>query len=170
MAHDVDRRAFLKTFSTVAAGMALSTTGFSQPAIGSRTKPLRGPFQIGQTPFTEDDKLDLDCLAAEVKFRNRASVPGFIWPQIASGWSTMSTSERLAGAESILAAGKGVKTALVIAVQTRNNDPPGAIAFAKHAARNGADAICSLPPEGDDATLPSCYKAIGNATDLPLFV
>ena len=82
----------------------------------------------------------------------------------------MSTSERLAGAEAILAAGKGGKTALVIGVQTQNNDLPGAIAFAKHAAKNGADAICSLPPTGDDATLLSYYKAIGNATDLPLFV
>jgi 4-hydroxy-tetrahydrodipicolinate synthase len=170
MPHEVDRRTVLKTFSTVAAGMALSTTGFSQSAIGSKTKILRGLFPIGQTPFTEDDKLDLDCLAAEVKFCNRASVPGFIWPQIASGWSTMSTAERLAGAEAILAAGKGGKTALVIGVQTQNNDLPGAIAFARHAARNGADAICSLPPEGDDATLLSYYKAIGNATDLPLFV
>jgi dihydrodipicolinate synthase/N-acetylneuraminate lyase len=82
----------------------------------------------------------------------------------------MSASERFAGAEAILAAGKGGKTALVIGVQTQNNDLPGAIAFAQHAAKNGADAICSLPPEGNDAALLSYYKAIGNATNLPLFV
>jgi 4-hydroxy-tetrahydrodipicolinate synthase len=170
MARGVDRRTVLKAFGSVAAGMALSSAGFAAGFKSDETKPLRGLFPIGQTPFTEDDKLDLDCLAAEVKFCNRGSVPGFIWPQIASGWSTMSTSERLAGAEAILAAGKGGKTALVIGVQTQNNDLPGAIAFAKHAAKNGADAICSLPPTGDDATLLSYYKAIGNATDLPLFV
>jgi 4-hydroxy-tetrahydrodipicolinate synthase len=170
MARDVDRRTVLKAFGSVAAGMALSSAGFAAGFKGNEAKPLRGLFPIGQTPFTEDDKLDFDSLAAEVKFCNRASVPGFIWPQIASGWSTMSTSERLAGAEAILAAGKGGKTALVIGVQTQNNDLPGAIAFAKHAAKNGADAICSLPPTGDDATMLSYYKAIGNATDLPLFV
>jgi len=82
----------------------------------------------------------------------------------------MSASERFAGAEAILAAGKGGKTALIIGVQTQNNDLPGAIAFAQHAAKNGADAICSLPPKGDDAAMLSYYKAIGNATDLPLFV
>jgi dihydrodipicolinate synthase/N-acetylneuraminate lyase len=170
MTREVDRRTVLKAIGSVAAGMALSSAGFAEPSSLPGIKPLRGLFPIGQTPFTQDDKLDFDCLAAEVKFCNRASVPGFIWPQIASGWSTMSTSERLAGAEAILAAGKGGKTALVIGVQTQNNDLPGAIAFARHAAKNGADAICSLPPAGDDATLLSYYKAIGNATDLPLFV
>jgi dihydrodipicolinate synthase/N-acetylneuraminate lyase len=114
--------------------------------------------------------LDLDCLAAEVKFCNSASVPGFIWPQIASGWSTMTANERYSGTEAILSAGRGGKTALVIGVQTQNNDLPGAIAFAKHAAQHGADAICSLPPEGNDTALLSYYKAIGGATDLPLFV
>jgi 4-hydroxy-tetrahydrodipicolinate synthase len=170
MAYEVNRRTVLKALGSVAAGAALSRAGFAAPSAGLGTKPLRGLFPIGQTPFTQDDRLDLDCLAAEVKFCNRASVPGFIWPQIASGWSTMSASERFAGAEAILAAGKGGRTALVIGVQTQNNDLPGAIAFAQHAARNGADAICSLPPKGDDAAMLSYYKAIGNATDLPLFV
>jgi 4-hydroxy-tetrahydrodipicolinate synthase len=170
MAYEVNRRAVLKSLGSVAAGMALSRAGFAAPSARVGNKPFRGLFPIGQTPFTQDDKLDFDCLAAEVKFCNRASVPGFIWPQIASGWSTMSASERFAGAEAILAAGKGGKTALVIGVQTQNNDLPGAIAFAQHAAKNGADAICSLPPKGDDAAMLSYYKAIGNATDIPLFV
>src|ERR1035438_4637034 len=167
---DVDRRTVLKAFSVIVTQMALSRAGFAAQSPTPGTKVFRGLFPIGSTPFTQDDKLDLDCLAAEVKFCNRASVPGFIWPQIASGWSTMSASERFAGTEAILAAGKDGKTALVIGVQTQNNDLPGSIAFAQHAAKNGADAICSLPPEGTEAALLSYYKAIGNATDLPLFV
>jgi 4-hydroxy-2-oxoglutarate aldolase len=170
MANEVDRRAVLKAFSSVATGIALSHAGFAAPSSNPTAKPFRGLFPIGQTPFTQDDKLDFDCLAAEVKFCNRASVPGFIWPQIASGWSTLSASERFAGAEAIMAAGKGGRTALVIGVQTEKNDLTGAIAFAKHAAQHGADAICSLPPEGDDSALLSYYKGIGNATNLPLFV
>ena len=170
MTHELNRRVLLKTLGAVAAEAALSRSSFAEPGTDSASKPLLGLFPIGQTPFTLDDKLDFDCLAAEVKFCNRASVPGFIWPQIASGWSTLSTNERYAGTEAILAAGKGGKTALVIGVQTQNNDLPGAIAFAKYAAQHGADAICSLPPTGDDAAMLSYYKAIGNATDLPLFV
>ena len=168
--YGVDRRTMLKTLGSVAAGLTFSRVGFAGVPSNSTTKSLRGLFPIGQSPFTEDDKLDLGCLAAEVNFCNRAGVPGFIWPQIASGWSTLSTSERFAGTEAILAAGKGGKTALVIGAQTKGNDLPGAIAYAKHAAQNGADAICSLPPRGDSAAVLNYYQAIGNATDLPLFV
>jgi len=169
----MDRRTILKTLGSVAAGAAFSTFStysFSATPASAAAKPLRGLFPIGQTPFTEDDKIDFACLAAEVEFCNRGGVPGFIWPQIASGWSTMSSSERFAGTEAILAAGKGGKTALVIGVQTQGNDLPGAIAYAKHAAQHGADAICSLPPEGDSAAALEYYKAIGSATSLPLFV
>lgn len=169
--NEVDRRALLKTMMSLAGGIALPRMGFaSATATMTAGKPLRGLFPIGSTPFTPDDKLDQECLANEVKFCNRGGVPGFIWPQIASGWSSMSSSERFAGAEAILASGKGGKTALVIGVQTEGNDLPGAIAYARHAAKNGADAICSLPPKGDDAALLEYYKAIGSATDLPLFV
>ena len=102
----MNRRAVLKAVGTVAAGVALSRTGFAAQEAVPGSKRFRGLFPIGQTPFTQDDKLDLDCLTAEVKFCNRASVPGFIWPQIASGWSTMTASERYSGAEAILAAEK----------------------------------------------------------------
>jgi dihydrodipicolinate synthase/N-acetylneuraminate lyase len=75
------------------------------------------------------------------------------------------------GAEAILAAGKGGQTALVIGVQDKNGNMDQSIAYAKHAARNGADAIISLPPEkADDKAMIEYYKTIGQATDLPLFV
>ncbi len=165
----VDRRTLLKTLGAVAAGAAFSKFSMAAPPARG-AKILRGLFPIAASPFTQDDKLDLECLNAQVSFCNRGRVPGLIWPQIASGWTTLSTSERFAGAESMLAAAKGGKTAIVIGVQTQNNDLPGAIAFAKHAAKNGADAICSLPPQGDEAAMLEYYKTIGAATDLPLFV
>lgn len=168
-APEMDRRTLLKTLGSVAAGAAVSK--FSAAAVPQAPgKPFRGLFPIAATPFTPDNKLDLDCLNNEVKFCNRGGVPGLIWPQIASGWSTLSTDERFAGAESMIAAGKGGKTAIVIGVQTQGKDLPGAVAYAKHAAAHGADAICSLPPEGDNAAIMEFYKAIGAATDLPLFV
>jgi len=168
--HDLDRRSMLKALSYVAVGATLSRAGLALAATNPTGKTLRGLFPIASSPFTQDDTLDLDCLNNQVSFCNRGGVPGLIWPQIASGWSTLSTSERLAGAESMIAAGKGGKTAIVIGVQTQGNDLPGAIAYAKHAAKSGADAICSLPPEGGDSAMMEYYKAIGNATDLPLFV
>jgi dihydrodipicolinate synthase/N-acetylneuraminate lyase len=166
----MDRRTALKTLSCAAMSAALPSSLRAGTAAPAPAKPLNGLFPIGQTPFTQDDKLDLDQLTSQVRFCNRGGVPGFIWPQIASGWSTLSTDERYAGTEAILADGKHGKTALVIGVQTKGNDLPGAIAFAKHAASKGADAICSLPPDGSDADILAYYKAIGAATDLPLFV
>jgi 4-hydroxy-tetrahydrodipicolinate synthase len=169
-ASEIDRRALLKTLGSVAVGAAFSRFSAAASPKDSTAKRFSGLFPIASTPFTQDNKLDFDCLNNEVKFCNRGGVPGLIWPQIASGWSTLSSSERFAGAESMLAAGKGGKTAIVIGVQTQGKDLPGALAYAKHAAKNGADAICSLPPDGDNVAVLEYYKAIGSATDLPLFV
>jgi 4-hydroxy-tetrahydrodipicolinate synthase len=160
------RRDFLRTLGGGALGLALANTGRS-----AGTKPLRGVFPIGQTPVTETDTLDLDCLQNEVKFCNRYKVHGFIWPQIASGWATLSEKERMDGAEAILAAGKGGRAALVVGVQDNQGRVDKAVAYAKHAARNGADAIISLPPAtADDKAMIEYYKTVGQATDLPLIV
>src|SRR5215472_668794 len=162
-----DRREFLSRLGLGAVSLAFANMGKA----AEQGKPLRGLFPIGQTPCTPDNKLDLESLADEVKFCNRGGVHGFAWPQIASGWAELTKPERMEGAEAILAAGKGGKTALVIGVQTHDNDVNGSIEYAKHAAKNGADAIISLPPEkaGADAMV-EYYKTIGKATDLPLFV
>jgi len=160
------RREFLQTLGGCALGLALAGRGDA-----AATKPLRGVFPIGQTPVTQADKLDLDCLQNEVKFCNRFKVHGFAWPQIASGWTTISEKERMDGAEDILAAGKGGRTALVIGVQDKDGNLDKAIGYARHAAKNGADAIISLPPEkADDKAMMEYYKTIGGATDLPMIV
>ena len=160
------RREFMQTLAGGALGAAFAGRVWS-----AGTKPMRGVFPIGQTPVTESDKLDLECLQNEVKFCNRYKVHGFAWPQIASGWTTLSEKERMDGVEAILAAGKGGKTALVIGVQDKEGKIDQSIAYAKHAAKNGADAIISLPPEkADDRAMIEYYKTIGQATDLPLIV
>jgi hypothetical protein len=89
-----DRRAFLKTAGALALGLGAAALLPSEEAeaagkLNPGSKPWRGLFPIGQTPFTPDNKLDLDCLAAEVKFCNRGGIPGFIWPQGSSGWTTL---------------------------------------------------------------------------------
>lgn len=165
-----DRRDFL---GRIGAGALLLNLADSAVAAPDGVKPMRGLFPIGQTPCTPDNKVDFEALAAEVKFVNRGGVHGFVWPQIASGWASLSQRERMDGAEAILAAGKGGRTALVIGVQSSEGDAGGPVEYAKHAAKHGADAIVSLPPGGkvsDDNTMLEYYKTIGRATDLPLFV
>ena len=160
------RREFVQALGGGALTLALAGRGWSAAA-----KPLRGVFPIGQTPVTGADKLDLECLQNEVKFCNRYKVHGFAWPQIASGWTTLSEKERMDGAEAILAAGKGGRTSLAIGVQDKDGNLDKAMGYAKHAAKNGADAIISLPPEkADDKAMIEYYRTIGQATDLPLIV
>src|ERR1017187_8902535 len=152
------RREFLQMMGLGATALALSNTGWGA---ATAAKPLCGLFPIGFTPFTPDDKIDLDGLAAQVKFCNRGSVHGLMWPQNASGWNTMSEKERLDGAEAILSSGKGGKTALVIGaggilsagkggraggvIGVKGADIDTVTRSAQHAEKLGADAIVSLP-------------------------
>jgi dihydrodipicolinate synthase/N-acetylneuraminate lyase len=160
------RREFLRTLGTGAMGLALAGRGYS-----AGEKTMRGVFPIGGTPVNESDVIDLECLTNQVKFCNRYKVHGFAWPQIVSGWASLSEKERMDGAEAILAAGKGGKTALVIGVQDKDGNLDKVTAYAKHAAKNDADAIISLPPQkADDKAMIEYYKAVGQATELPLFV
>ena len=161
---NVDRRGFLRTLGSGAASLALARSGMA--ATG---KPIAGVFPIGFSPVTEDNKLDIDGMAAQVKFCNRGGVHGFVWPQLASGWSTLSEKERLDGAEAILSAGKGGKTVLVIGVQAP--DMAAIKRYAEHAEKLGADAIISLPPNGvtDEKALLDFYQQISRTSQLPLF-
>jgi dihydrodipicolinate synthase/N-acetylneuraminate lyase len=146
------------------AGLAVSD------GVGAATaKPLRGLFPIGFTPFTPENTIDLEGLAAQVKFCNRGGVHGFVWPQIASGWTTLSEKERMEGNEAILSAGKGGRTALVIGVQSP--EPEAVTRYVRQAEKLGADAIVSLPPAGvtDEKALLAYYQQVGRLTALPLF-
>lgn len=160
-----DRRAFLRALGGSVAALALARSS----AHAASGKPLAGVFPIGFSPFTEENKLDLEGLAAQVRFCNRGGVHGFVWPQLASAWTTLRETERLDGAEAILAAGKGGKTALVIGVQAP--EMTAVTRYARHAEKLGADAIISLPPSGvtDEKALLEYYQEVGRVTALPLF-
>jgi 4-hydroxy-tetrahydrodipicolinate synthase len=139
------------------------------PSTAAAAKQLRGVFPIAQTPFTDSDKLDVDALAEQLRFIDRGRVHGFVWPQLASEWSTLSESERLQGAEALGALAKSLRPALVLGVQA--SDADSAVRYAVHAKKVGADAIISLPPaeEKDPKAVIAYYKRVGAATDLPLF-
>jgi 2-keto-3-deoxy-L-arabinonate dehydratase len=160
------RRDFLRVLGIGVTGFAASTNSVCAAATG---RPMRGLFPIGYTPDTPDNKMDLDGMAAQVKFCIRGGVQGFVWPQLASGWTSLSDSERMEGNEVILSAGKGGSTAIVIGVQS--SDPAAVSRYAKQAEKLGADAIISLPPPGvtDEKALLAYYQEVGRMTNLPLF-
>src|ERR1700722_12428602 len=178
----LDRREFIQTAGVAALGAAAMMAPVAALAAGvvkPGSKPWRGLFPVAQTPFTPDNKLDLDCLAAQVKFCNLNRVPGLMWPLNSSGWFHLTEKERMDGTESIMAAAKGDKAAVVIGVQTSGGDVNAAVRYAKHAAKCGADGLISLPPGAladkgaekvSDRAVLDYYKALGAATDLPLMI
>ena len=156
----VSRRSLLQLIGSGAICLAAPSTN---------TKRLRGVFPIAQSPFTDSDKLDVDCLVEQLRFIDRGRVHGFVWPQLASEWSTLSESERMQGMEALGAEARKLRPALVLGVQAP--DTGTAVRYAMQAKKVGADAIISLPPAGekDPAAVLAYYKRVGEATNLPLF-
>ena len=149
--------------------MAGGSLCLAAPPTNSTAKPLRGVFPIAQTPFTDSDKLDVHSLAEQLRFIDRGRVHGFVWPQLASEWSSLTESERMEGAEALGAAAKKLRPALVLGVQAPTTDV--AVRYAIQAKKVGATAIISLAPadEKDPKAVIAYYKRVGEATDLPLF-
>ena len=166
-----DRRQLLKI-----AGSALCACPFMGNAAIAATaakspngKSLAGVFPIGWTPCKPDNSFDPDAMVKQQQFLNRGKVAGMAWPQNASGWQSLSAAEWNAGAEA-LASVKG-DTALVLGVQTEGFNVVNSQAYAKKAKNLNADAIISLVPgSGSDADITAYFKALSDASGLPMMV
>jgi dihydrodipicolinate synthase/N-acetylneuraminate lyase len=142
----------------------------SAVAAAPSRKRIEGVFPIAQSPFTDSDQLDTTTLVEELRFIDRGRVHGFVWPQLASEWSTLSESERMAGTEAVCSEGKKLRPAIVIGAQALST--PLAVRYAKHAEKCGADAVIALPPPKaeDENVLLEYYSSIGKSIELPLIV
>jgi dihydrodipicolinate synthase/N-acetylneuraminate lyase len=163
------RRQFMGAASAVA--VTLSMPRFIKAAAPARHK-LAGLFPIGFTPVNDRGEIDYDGLSGQVAFCRRGGVHGIAWPQIASGWTTLSEAERMKGAEALTSAAKGGSTAVVIGVQSKTADFAESERYAKQAERLGADAIICIAPPGmtPGPDLVAYYEKLGKATALPLFI
>ncbi len=163
-----NRRQFMS--GATAGAFLLSTPRWLDAATPKRK--LAGLFPIGFTPVNAEGQIDFDGLAAQVRFCRKGGVQGIAWPQIASGWTTLSEAERLQGAEAMLSAAKGGTTAVVIGVQSKTADFAESERYAKHAEKLGADAIICIAPPGmqPGPELVAFYEKLGKATSLPLFI
>ncbi len=167
------RREFLKGASC-ALGV-FSFAGVTSPAAAAPAamspngRLLAGVFPIGWTPCKADNMFDPDAMVRQQQFLNRGKVAGMAWPQNASGWQSLSASEWNAGAEA-LASVKG-DTALVLGVQTAGFNIANSQSYARKAKSLNADAIISLVPgSGSDADIISYFKALSDASELPMMV
>jgi len=149
---------------------ALGAAGWFE--LNAAEKDFSGIYPIVQTPYTDDDRIDLATLAREVEFLDRTGVHGIVWPQRASQYQYLTFEERVEGMEVVVAANKGLRPKVALGVQ--GPDTKTAVAYAKHAQRLAPDAIVALPTrdqgEFDLEEVADYYAAIGKACDLPLFV
>lgn len=166
--HAMSRRLFM---GSALAGAALLATPPWVVAATARKK-LQGLFPIGFTPVNPTGGIDFEGLASQVQFCRRGRVHGIAWPQIASGWTTLTEAERMQGAEAMLGAAKGGSTAIVIGVQSKTADFSETERYAKHAEKNGADAVICIAPPGvqPGPELVTYYERLGRLTALPLFI
>lgn len=152
-----------------------ATAGVALPrAFGAGDEDFRGIYPIVATPYKDDGSVDLETLAEEVRFLDRAGVHGIVWPQLASEYALLTFDERIAGAETIVEASKGLRPKVVIGVQAA--DTAAAVRYAEHARSIGPDAIIALPPrEGgqtkfDLGAVAKYYGAVAEAGGLPMFM
>ncbi len=147
----------------------MAAVGGAAIAKSPNGKALAGVFPIGWTPCRPDNSFDADAMVKQQQFLNRGKVAGMAWPQNASGWQSLTSQEWHAGAEA-LASVKG-NTALVLGVQTVGFNTAASQAYAKKAKSLNADAIISLvPPGGSDAEVAAYFKALSDASGLPIMV
>jgi len=166
-----NRRKFLKGAGASLA--LLGASGHGALAAGIVKSPngrsLAGVFPIGWTPCKPDNKFDADAMVKQQQFLNRGKVAGMAWPQNASGWQSLSQDEWHAGAEA-LASVKG-DTALVLGVQTQGFNVAASQAYCKKAKSLNADGIISLvPPDAGAADAAAYFKALSDASGLPIMV
>lgn len=132
-------------------------------------KPLAGVFPIGWTPCKPDNRFDVDAMVKQQQFLNRGKVAGMAWPQNASGWQSLTPAEWHAGAEA-LASVKG-DTALVLGVQTQGFNVAASQEYCRKAKSLKADGIISLvPPDSSRADAAAYFKALSDASGLPIMV
>lgn len=170
MAHEstIGRRQFLGAVALTAAAAAMPRYLWGK----TPARRLAGVFPIGFTPVNAQDQVDYEGLASQVQFCRRGGVHGLAWPQIASGWTTLSEDERMHGAEALLSAARGGATAIVIGVQSRTADFAETERYAKQAESLGADAVICIAPPGiaPGPDLLAYYQKLGKATSLPIFI
>lgn len=136
----------------------------------SNAKPtLGGVLPVFQTPFKDDESLDLEALAREIDWLFEKGADGIVMAMV-SETLRLSSEERdeLATAACQLTRGRGPVVISVGAESTKVAER-----HARHAQACGATAVMAIPPIstglGDEALL-EYYERLIAATPLPLIV
>ena len=139
--------------------------------------PVRGPYPLLVTPWTEDAKLDTEVLAKEAEYVNGCGAGGIIWPTAGEVLKNLSDAEFEAGLRALATRAVEKGFAARITAVCPGKDSAAALARVKLAQRlsdeTGAKmAILARPP--DDATnqtmIAAHYRALARVTKLPVII
>ena len=131
---------------------------------------FRGIYPAIITPMRRDGEIDEAAFREVMEYNIRAGVHGF-WVAGGTGESILLTEDengRIAEAAADQNRGR-VKNIMHVGAATTAQT----IRQAERAARAGVEAICAVPPffyNGSDDDVVEYYRAVGSATDLPLFI
>jgi len=170
----INRREFLNR--SLVGGISASVMTLANPLSAEQQprklrEPFQGIFPIMQTPFRDDDEIDVNAILKEVNFIIDAGGHGMSWPQLGSEFFVLTDEERLKVSELIVKEARG-RIPVIVGVQTTNYWKT-ALKFAKHAESVGADGIISLPPYQSNPTveiISEYFKTLARTVSLPIFV
>lgn len=130
----------------------------------------KGVMPAVTTKFTNDDTLDLEMFAINIKAQLEAGVHGIILGGTLGEASTLSDEEkRVVVREAVRVVDGAVPVIMNIAEQTTK----GAIEAAKKAEEDGAAGLMMLPPmryKADARETVEFFKQTANSTNLPIMV
>ncbi len=135
------------------------------------TSPFRGIFTIPATPFEPNGQVDWQGLRGIVEFCIACGAHGLVWPVNASGFTTLTDAERLAGLGIVVeqAAGRVPVVAGVAGLCAEH-----AATFARRAREVRADAVIAMAPYVAKITDPdglvAYFRAISDVAAMPLFI
>ena len=123
-------------------------------------KPWRGSFAIPMTPYTDDDRIDVEVYAAELEFCIESGVGGIPTPLMVSEFFSLSEEERKLMMQVAVDVSNGRVPVIgnVAAVNT-----PLAVEYAEYAQKIGVDGVMAMPPyihKPDFTRIMEYYKAI----------
>jgi 4-hydroxy-tetrahydrodipicolinate synthase len=105
--------------------------------------PIDGVVAIPQTPFDDDDRIDLDSLARGVADRLAAGVDGLLYPVVASEVQQLTDDERRTATRAVLDAVGG---RVPVIVGASADDPRAVRAHAEFALGHGAAGVLVQAP------------------------
>ncbi|HEY4190319.1 MAG TPA: dihydrodipicolinate synthase family protein [Candidatus Limnocylindrales bacterium] len=125
--------------------------------------PLSGVVAIPQTPFDDDDRVDLDSFARGVADRLAAGVDGLLYPVVASEVSQLTDRERRTLTRAVLEQARG---RVPVFVGASADDVATVRALAEFAATHGAAGVLVQAPVAllrDEAATVAWFRAVCEA-------